>query len=72
LPGAVPNPGQYLLAFAPEDRLISLPVPLFLAQAAEGGFICAPALPPAWGPGMALHLRGPLGHGSRCRRGRAG
>lgn len=67
-PACVPAPGQYLLAQAQADTLTLLPVPLFFVQAAQDGFHCAPALPASWQPGMALRLRGPLGHGFQLPR----
>ena len=57
----VPAPGQYLLAHDASDS--PLPVPIFAAGAAPGGFLTAPPLPASWTPGVPLHLRGPLGRG---------
>lgn len=55
-----PAPGQYLLAF---DDGCLLPHPLFFAGSCQQGFLIAPPIPPAWKPGTALILRGPLGRG---------
>lgn len=60
--GAVPAPGQYILA---EDPGSILAVPLFLEETLEGGFLSASPVPRTWEPGMELKLRGPLGHGFR-------
>ncbi|MEJ5225969.1 MAG: hypothetical protein WHV44_16030, partial [Anaerolineales bacterium] len=38
-------------------------VPLFPAAHHPDGFTAAGPLPPAWTPGLSLHLRGPLGRG---------
>jgi hypothetical protein len=68
-PAAIPAAGQYALAYAPGDPLAALAVPLFRGGAAgrvesgERGFLAAPPLPAAWGPGTSLVLRGPLGRG---------
>lgn len=59
-PGAVPSPGQYTLAEDPDSILA---VPLFLEATRERGFLAAPPVPLTWEPGMALRMRGPLGHG---------
>lgn len=56
-----PTPGQYVLA---SDRSESpLPVPLFHSDYAPQGFVAAAPISSGWGPGLVLHLRGPLGHG---------
>lgn len=66
----IPAPGQYLLAHDGSDA--PLPVPVFSAGTAPGGFRLAPPIPETWRPGAQLYLRGPLGHGfslpasSRC------
>jgi hypothetical protein len=64
---AVPAPGQYLLA---QDGFGSgthppalLPVPVFAAGSAPGGFLAAAPLPKEWAPGTRLAVRGPLGRG---------
>ena len=62
-PGVVPPPGRYLSAYAPSESGAPLAAPLFLAQAATGGFWAAAPFPPAWIPGTELLLRGPLGTG---------
>jgi NAD(P)H-flavin reductase len=61
----VPAPGQYVLAVPPVEKAIPtvLPAAIFSAGPAENGFLAAPSLPEAWGPGMRLALRGPLGRG---------
>ncbi len=58
-----PAPGQYLMADAPADPDAPLPVPVFSAGSATGGFLAAPPFPRAWIPGNSLNLRGPLGRG---------
>ena len=45
-----------------------LPVPLFMAGPATGGFLAAPPLPETWLPGAPLSLRGPLGKGFNLPR----
>jgi len=62
-PALIPAPGQYLLATCDSDLAAPLPVPIFLAAPAAGGFIIAPPLPDSWVPGASLNLRGPLGKG---------
>jgi dihydroorotate dehydrogenase electron transfer subunit len=62
-PGLIPGPGQYLLADAPREYSTPLPVPVFPARTAEGGFLAASPFPKLWNPGASLTLRGPLGHG---------
>lgn len=57
----IPAPGQYLLASDGSDS--PLPVPLFYTDSAPQGFVAALPLTAAWSPGIALHLRGPLGRG---------
>jgi hypothetical protein len=61
----VPAPGQYLLA-APESlpgAEVITSVRLFSAGLSADGFRLASPIPEAWGAGMPLYLRGPLGHG---------
>jgi dihydroorotate dehydrogenase electron transfer subunit len=60
-PALVPGPGQYLLASDGSDS--PLPVPLFHTDSARQGFIAMASVPSSWYPGLALHLRGPLGRG---------
>ncbi|HEY2981045.1 MAG TPA: hypothetical protein VGJ22_07690, partial [Anaerolineales bacterium] len=65
-PELIPAPGQYTLAqpgslHAHADA--PLPVSVFLAGPAPGGFLAAPPLPADWNPGATLRLRGPLGRG---------
>ena len=57
----IPNPGQYVLAGDGSDS--PLPVPLFYTDSAPQGFVAAAPLNASWSPGVALHLRGPLGRG---------
>ena len=60
-PGLIPSPGQYLLAGDGSES--PLPVSLFYTDSAPEGFIAAARVPDLWNPGLALHLRGPLGRG---------
>ncbi len=62
-PAALPAPGQYLLAYDPQDASAALATPLFAAELLADGFWAAAPLPPAWQPGLVLALRGPLGKG---------
>lgn len=62
-PGLVPGPGQYLLADLQAEQAAPLPVPVFPAGLADGGFLAAGPLPKNWTPGTSLYLRGPLGRG---------
>ncbi|HJQ13637.1 MAG TPA: hypothetical protein VJ830_02730 [Anaerolineales bacterium] len=57
----IPAPGQYLLASDGSDS--PLPVPLFHSDFAAQGFVAAAPATAGWGPGLALHLHGPLGRG---------
>ncbi len=57
----IPAPGQYVIGHDGSDS--PLPVPVFPAGFAPGGFLAAPPLPPTWRPGTRLTLRGPLGRG---------
>ena len=61
--GAIPDPGQYLLAWSPADGEAALGAALFLGQKTEQAFLAAPPIPRSWEPGTALSLRGPLGQG---------
>jgi hypothetical protein len=63
--GAIPQPGQYLLAHVAGERDAPLGVPLFLVEAYPDGFLAAPPLPPYWAPGTTLALWGVLGQGFR-------
>jgi Iron-sulfur cluster binding domain of dihydroorotate dehydrogenase B len=58
----IPQAGQYLLAHDPASDS-PLPVPVFNAGFAPGGFLIAPSIPQKWQPGTSLSLRGPLGRG---------
>jgi hypothetical protein len=68
-PGGVPAAGQYLAAWAAEDTTAVLSVPLFPSETSQDGFVTAPPVPESWYPGLALLLRGPLGHGFRLPAG---
>ncbi len=59
----IPSPGQYLLAEAKSEPATLLPVPVFPAGSADGGFLAASPFPDIWHPGTSLTLRGPLGNG---------
>jgi hypothetical protein len=61
-PALVPSPGRYTLAREPATGAL-LASALFLGASHPGGFVAAPPVPPAWGPGSELNLRGPLGRG---------
>jgi hypothetical protein len=61
----IPDPGQYVLAYAVTEVETPLATPLFLAERGESGFLAAPSATPAWTPGTRLKLRGPLGRGFR-------
>jgi hypothetical protein len=65
LPAAIPAPGQYLLGRLIGDDEASLGTPLFAASQEADGFLAAPPIPSAWGPGASLELRGPIGRGLR-------
>jgi hypothetical protein len=58
--GAIPDPGQYLLA---TDQEAVLATPLFAGQSTSSGFLAAPPILARWTPGSMLQLRGPIGHG---------
>jgi hypothetical protein len=62
-PGAIPAPGQYLLAYAPDDTDAVLGTPLFSGDRSTQGFLALPPIPGTWEPGRSLVLRGPIGHG---------
>jgi hypothetical protein len=61
-PGLVPAAGQYVLARASEDDSAPLARALFPSGRATNQFQTG-GLPPYWGMGTALMLRGPLGRG---------
>ena len=61
--GAIPQPGQYILASIHNDPEAILGSPLFLSERIPEGFHTASPFPPTWGPGTSLDLVGPLGHG---------
>ena len=60
--GAVPAPGQYVLADAAGSDA-PLAAVLFPAGEWAEGFVAASPIPAAWQPGTQLWVRGPLGHG---------
>jgi hypothetical protein len=62
---AIPAPGQYLKAYAPQVGSEVLPVILFAAETTSGGFRAVPPVPAVWLPGTVLNLCGPLGNGFR-------
>jgi hypothetical protein len=63
----IPNPGEYILAYNPEELNAALGRPLF--QVGTLGIMDDPdspflgPIPPSWNPSARLTLRGPLGHG---------
>jgi NAD(P)H-flavin reductase len=59
---AIPAAGQYVLAWASEDKYTPLAQAFFPSALASGRFQTS-GLPPHWGPGTSLILRGPLGRG---------
>jgi hypothetical protein len=65
--GKKPQPGQYLQAHRIADQDAATPTTLFpggiTAEEQEETFSTAPPIPPHWGPGDELLLRGPLGKG---------
>ena len=63
LPGALPQPGQYLLSWNPEDGESPLGIPLFPSEITSDSILAASPVPPGWYPGAHLMMRGPLGHG---------
>jgi Iron-sulfur cluster binding domain of dihydroorotate dehydrogenase B len=58
----IPAAGQYVLARASGDEPAPLALALFPSTLAPDRFQTA-GLPPHWGPGTSLKLRGPLGRG---------
>lgn len=58
--GAIPRPGEYLLA---ADQEAVLATSLFASESIASGFLATPPIPARWVPGSTLRLRGPLGHG---------
>jgi Iron-sulfur cluster binding domain of dihydroorotate dehydrogenase B len=58
----IPATGQYILAWAKGDESAPLAQALFPSVLAPDGFQTS-RLPPHWGLGNSLKLRGPLGHG---------
>ena len=64
-PAAIPAPGQFLKAYAPDVGGEVLPVLLFAAETTSQGFRAVPPVPAVWLPGTVLQLWGPLGNGFR-------
>jgi hypothetical protein len=58
----IPAAGQYVLARASQDESAPLALALIPGALAPNRFR-ANGLPPHWGPGTSLQLRGPLGRG---------
>lgn len=71
-PEAIPEAGQYDLAWAPAEWDSPLATVVFPARRKQHSFLAAPRLPVSWAPGTSLELRGPLGHGfsppENCKR----
>ncbi len=65
LAGAVPAPGQYVLALDLRQADAALACTVFPSEIARASFVAAAPVSPAWTPGSELTLRGPLGHGFR-------
>jgi hypothetical protein len=61
--GAVPAPGQFVMAYNRADPQAPIAEALFSAGEWENGFIAASPTPYGWGLGTILEIRGPLGHG---------
>lgn len=59
----LPEPGQYLSAWAHDDPLAPLASILFAGALMEERFLALPPIPATWQPGSRLVLRGPLGRG---------
>jgi NAD(P)H-flavin reductase len=65
---AIPAPGRYVMAWAPDDVDAPLGTALFaqetvLRSDSAPGFLAAPPVPHTWEPGTRLQLRGPSGRG---------
>ena len=60
---AIPQPGQYVSAWSPQDQETALSSVLFSAENTDVGFLAVPPVPHNWEPGTSLILRGPLGRG---------
>jgi len=60
---AVPAPGQYLLAYAPNDQDAPLGTSVFPGDITTQGFLSVPPIPRSWAPGTSLELFGRLGRG---------
>jgi len=67
-PDLLPEPGQYLLGWNPQDREAALGATLFPGEITDQGFLALD--PPRYlEPGTVLELRGPLGKGFRLPTG---
>lgn len=62
---AIPEPGQYVMAWKPAAIEAPLAIPLFPAEICADGFWATSPVPGNWQPGDEIQLRGPLGHGFR-------
>jgi len=62
-PAAIPQPGQYVSAWSPQDQEAALSSALFAGEIGVQGFLAVPPIPHSWEPGTPLGLRGPLGYG---------
>ncbi len=60
---AIPQPGQYVQAWSPQDQETALGSILFAGEIGSQGFWTASPISPSWEPGTTLALRGPLGKG---------
>lgn len=60
---AIPQPGQYVQAWSPQDQQVAVGWSLFAAESNAYGFLTASPIPHSWEPRTALVLRGPLGKG---------
>jgi len=61
--GAIPAPGQYLLAYDLNDPDVVLSSLLFAVEKADQGFWATALLPTKWEPGAMHNLVGPFGRG---------
>jgi dihydroorotate dehydrogenase electron transfer subunit len=62
-----PTPGKYLLAYNPQEPAsvasqVLFPIGLTAGLSGNGTTLLGP-VPPSWGPGTSLRLRGPIGNG---------
>ncbi len=61
--GALPAPGQYILARDPRETDAPLSTTVFPSKIVEDGFVAAAPVPTSWSPGYELFLSGPMGRG---------